>query len=314
MLKSVKYLDAAVIGEPEAEQDELMLGQMEGFEEIDGAEDIQHSSHRIHFRLIQRPQMTTLALPASPTWPSDAIPPHTAPWHFLPDVLSYSRFLLASPDYMFGELEREMRELKTEWEMLKGDTLGLDFVRAAREKVERQVGKVKSELVTEMVRRSEGESREAWAEVVGKNDREAERRSEKYHLLREREDRDSEDIPTEFVATQGFAPIQFRPNPMPSPKRSRRRPATSSPAAAILPSPSYYFYQSSLGANVFLHPLDIRILLAHFKSYSLFPSPCDQPVLIPARSMTSSASDANTSLTSLREPRSFSSKQSWKQL
>ena len=272
MLKSVKYLDAAGIGEAEVDQEELMLGDMEGFEDIDGVESIRHPSHRIHFRLIQRPQMTTLALPASPTWPSDAIPPHTAPWHFLPDVLSYSRFLLASPDYMFGELERELKELKTESEMLKGDTLGLDFVRAAKEKVERQVEKVKSELVTEMVGRSERESREAWAEVVGGNEREAERRSKRHQLVCEREKRDSEDVPTEFLATQDSTSIQFRPNPMPSPKRSRRRPAMSTPAAAVPSSSSYYFYQSSLGANVFLHPLDIRILLAHFKSYSLFPS------------------------------------------
>jgi hypothetical protein len=69
---------------------------------------------KIHMRLLSRPQMTTLALPSSPTWPSDAVPPHTAPYYFLPDVQAYSRFMLATPEYMLAELEREMGELQRE--------------------------------------------------------------------------------------------------------------------------------------------------------------------------------------------------------
>ncbi|WVR04546.1 hypothetical protein IAU60_001553 [Kwoniella sp. DSM 27419] len=278
-----------------------VMGVMDGFEEaleeakaVDAhSQEPEEKGHRIHMRLVQRPQMTTLALPSSSTWPSDAIPPHTAPWYFMPDVLTFSRFMLSTPEYMSVELQRELGELKAEWDLLRGDELGRDFVKAAKEKVERQLGKVKAELETVLVRKSEREVREAWGDAVGGQRREKEKRRERDRIARERAEkqrleREAMDVPKEFLATQGQAISahhmanvdippndEVEPNPMPSPvsKKSRRRGAGNGPAAppSIPPSPSYYFYQSSLGANVFLHPLDIRILLAHFKSYSLFP-------------------------------------------
>lgn len=327
MLKSVKYLDAntmlqaaqgdyeddagepvsgpsstsgpAPVGDPlhsheHAHNHVGMVGEMEGFETESvraetEVETIPDKSHRIHMRLVQRNQMTTLALPASTTWPSDAIPPHSAPWHFLPDILSYSRFMLATPEYMLSELRRELKELEDEWELMKGDALGRDFVRAAREKVERQVGKVADELMTDIVRKEERQAREGWIEAVGGEMRERAKRRERERRQREREAaavaEPQEDVPHEFVT--GAIPPAFgqprdnvnippnlpvEPNPMPAPKRNRRRGNNAQPATPHMPpSPSYYFYQSSLGANVFLHPLDIRILLAHYKSYSLFP-------------------------------------------
>ncbi|WWD22102.1 hypothetical protein CI109_106591 [Kwoniella shandongensis] len=326
MLKSVKYLDAAAMlkaasgedgeedGQPIASssssQQQLthhhdhghghgIIGEMDGFEEtleeakaVDShAETSDDKGHRIHMRLVQRPQMTTLALPSSSTWPSDAIPPHTAPWYFLPDILTYSRFMLATPEYMLSELQRELKELRGEWEMLKGDELGRDFVKAAKEKVERQIGKVQAELETVLVRKSERDAREAWGDAVGGGRREREERRERERRAREREEQakheEATDVPAAFLASQNITfdnshnvnippNVEVEPNPMPAstPKKARRRgnpggSVTGSPS--IPPSPSYYFYQSSLGAHVYLHPLDIRILLAHFKSYSLFP-------------------------------------------
>nr|XP_019047302.1 alkylbase DNA N-glycosylase [Kwoniella bestiolae CBS 10118]OCF26232.1 alkylbase DNA N-glycosylase [Kwoniella bestiolae CBS 10118] len=326
-LKSVKYLDAAAMLKASTGEDDEnevtpsqsssstntdhtnheahghgIIGVMDGFEEtleearaVDAHLTKGDKSHQIHMRLVQRPQMTTLALPSSSTWPSDAIPPHTAPWYFLPDILAYSRFMLSTPEYMLSELSRELSELKGEWDMLKGDELGREFVKAAKEKVERQMQKVRAELVTELVKRSERAAREAWGEAVGGSRREKERRRERDRIAKEREERqkteqDKTDIPHEFLSgsipsTPSFdnsaninipPNIEVEPNPMPTPtpKKSRRRGGGGhgpNPPPAIPPSPSYYFYQSSLGANVFLHPLDIRILLAHFKSYSLFP-------------------------------------------
>jgi len=320
MLKSVKYLDAAtMLGAANGEDDDGLnaagssisassvhagdidhaddhvgiVGHMDGFEEgrsvATGDEDAEShaSSHRIHMRLVQRPQMTTLALPSSATWPSDAIPPHTAPWHFLPDILSYSRLMFATPEYMLAQLHRELGELKAEWEMLRGDTLGRDFVKAAREKVERQLGKVKAELMGELVRRGERESREAWGDAVGGERKERERNRERERKAKQRAEASKErglqtpiDTPTEFLASQprinaSLPPqLHVEPNSMPAttPRKNRRRTPASTPAMTIPPSPSYHFYQSSLGANVYLHPLDIRILLAHYKSYSLFPT------------------------------------------
>ncbi|ORY27771.1 hypothetical protein BCR39DRAFT_565612 [Naematelia encephala] len=335
MLKSVKYLDAATMlaaasgsddgDEPISElsqsgddshHQDPMVGDLEGFEDAKAVEntapdeqrEAEPQGHRIHMRLVQRPQMTTMALPAAPTWPSEAIPPHTVPWHFLPDVLSYSRFMLATPEYMLAELEREMGELNHEWDMLRGDDLGRDFVRAAREKVERQTGKVRAELMTGLVRKQERESREAWGEAVGGERREREKRRERERRMREREEATrlqpvDLDVPTELLASQAALnpnvnippnlPVEPNPLPIGTPKRSRRRNHGSQPIVANTPpSPSYHFYQSSLGTQVYLHPLDIRILLAHYKSYSLFP---------PTISFTSSGFDPATINDELRK-------------
>lgn len=305
MLKSVKYLDPATMisaargaddeagpaRSATADHDHGFMGEMEGFEEAKAVDAVTEgepvpaipSGHQIHMRLVSRPQMTTLALPLSSTWPSEAIPPLTAPWYFLPDILSYSRFMLASPVYMLSELERELGELKGEWDLLRGDELGRDFVRGAREKVERQIGKVKAELMTEMVTRSERNSREAWGEAVGgeRLEREKLRERERKHKEKQQAAMNASDIPSEMLSTQNgqsfrpnidIPPNQpVEPNPMPQSSRKSRRKGHAPPVVAQS-GPSYWFYQSSLGANVYLHPLDIRILLAHFKSYSLFPT------------------------------------------
>ena len=309
MLKSVKYLDATSMlrsshgdidgetdvspGPPLGESefhDHEVIGEMDGLRSDDLMEDGEENpGHRVEMRLVQRPQMTTLALPTSSTWPSEAIPPHTAPWYFLPDILAFSRFMLASPEYMLSELERELQELKAEWDLLRGDDLGRDFVRAAKEKVERQIGKVHSQLVTPGVQRSEEEGREAWLDAESGQLKERLRRREHERLAATRNHAEVlDDVPPECLAAQStsfgsgpFGQSQFarippnlpvQPNPMPSSRRSRRRPPGSQvPVQTADLGPAYYFYQSTFGANVFLHPLDIRILLAHFKSYALFP-------------------------------------------
>lgn len=303
---------------------DAVLGEMEGFEEAhdgtravdalsesgrtDGTHAASSRSRRVHMRLIQRPPMTTLALPSSPTWPSDAIPPHTAPWFFLPDILSYSRHMLASPEYMLSELQRELAELQKEWQALAGDALGRDFVSAAREKVERQVGKVQAELMTDLVRRSESESREAWGVAVGGEIRERERRRERERQAQARANQARLKVADDLAAegpqgpplqgTWGPAafpsPAEELPTPASTPGRRPRKRVQAgppTPAATVL-SPSYYFYQSSLGANVFLHPLDIRILLAYFGSYSAFP---------PMLSFASSGFDPGTITEELRK-------------
>ncbi|RXK39055.1 hypothetical protein M231_03679 [Tremella mesenterica] len=263
----------------------------------------------IHMRLIQRPQMTTMALPSSLTWPSESLPPLTAPWYFLPDVLAYSRFMLASPEYMLGELQRELDELQAEWDLLRGDELGRDFVRVAREKVQRQVMKVHGELKTNSVEKDEQRCREMWNEVVAvpsprrpvnpsnfqffNNHPEVSKLGDSSGSNHQDNEKGLSKVDSEVIPPN--RPVQ--PNPMPhlaaqmqvgGGKKNRRR---NPPINPISQAPSYHFYQSSLGANVFLHPLDIRILLAHYKSYSLFP---------PRISFSSSGFDSETMTEELR--------------
>ena len=98
-------------------------------------------------RLIRRPQLTTLALPRSGTWPSEAVPPLRAPWEFTPDVINYAKFMLGSPEYLREALETDLRELEREvvelrsWGRAGGsdEELGIVFVRAAMTKVREQV-------------------------------------------------------------------------------------------------------------------------------------------------------------------------------
>jgi len=143
--------------------------------------------------------------------------------------------------------------------------------------------------MTPMVHRTEAESRLAWDEAVGRKQREEERRLERELKAKEREERkdkaqedDGTEVPIEFLATtsghQYAGPTVHvpankvvAPNPMP-PKRNKKRANLGPVVPATPPAQSYYFYQSSLGANVFLNPLDSRILLAQFESYSACPS------------------------------------------
>jgi hypothetical protein len=261
MLKSVKYLDP----------NDMIHSAKDDVEPADSGETSglapEGSGHKIHMRLLQRPQMTTLALPSSSTWPSEAVPPHSAPFDFIPDALAYSRYVLATPDYMSAELARELGELSREYDLLKGDDLGREFVAAARIKVERQMEKVKTELMTPLVEREADKVREAWAEVDERQQKAAMRT-----VLAASAPAFTPSSETLLPEQDGYIippnrPVE--PNAMPSSSKRRRKPQTPAAPSA---GPSYHFYQSSLGANVFLHPLDIRILLSHYESYSLFPS------------------------------------------
>lgn len=301
MLKSVRYLDAETMAKAahgddgESDVTPEIAKTIAEAKNIDGQPGSSSGSHRVHMRLLERPQMTTLALPKSATWPSDAIPPVTAPWHFLPDVLTFSRFTLATPEYMMNELQRELGELKGEWDALNGDTLGRSFVQTAREKIERQMGKVTNELVTDVVRRNEAEARESWDEAEGGVRRERERQLERERQALERAQQQHDDdkglnVPVEFLAASSTAydgptvrvppNLTVEPNPMPVSRKSKPRKNRSLVSAppSTPPAPAQFFYQSSLGANVFLNPLDGRILLTQFGSASNMPDHVSLPV------------------------------------
>jgi hypothetical protein len=98
-------------------------------------------------RLIERPPLTTLALPRSSTWPSSAVHPLQTPWSFTPDVLTFAKFMLGAPEYLSTALELDLNELQKEvielrsWGGTNGtdDELGITFVRAAMVKVKEEL-------------------------------------------------------------------------------------------------------------------------------------------------------------------------------
>ncbi|OBZ68392.1 putative RING finger protein P8B7.23 [Grifola frondosa] len=229
---------------------------------------------------IRGKKITTLALPRSSTWPSDLLPPHQAPFHFLPHVAAFAKFMLATPDYLITDLTKDLDDLTTERRLLAGmgDDLGVGFIDAADLKVRKQIAKAAALDTPEL--------REAIDNAMQLEQQIRDRVS--FHDRRKREEEARalplEDVPQAFLDTQNpgisTPPLTFRgvspasitpPNPARSstPTRNPRQRRNLNP-----PPPStstYYYYQAASGLPIFLHPLDIKILFSHFHSYAAFP-------------------------------------------
>ncbi|KAF8640424.1 hypothetical protein AX17_000090 [Amanita inopinata Kibby_2008] len=232
----------------------------------------------LRMRLMQRPQITTLALPRSHTWPSDLLPPHQAPFHFLPDVFSFSKFMLATPAYLITDLTKDLNDLAAERRVLAGmnDTLGVSFIDGSEQRIRQEIAKVAA-LDTSWMREQ--------IEKAMRDQREIEERfaldirlSNKQELIAEA----TSDVPTEFLALKVQSittPSHSSPSPKASmsPHRSVASQTRNAPRHRrnLNPPPpstsTYFYYQAASGLTIFLHPLDIRILLSHFNSYASFP-------------------------------------------
>lgn len=247
----------------------------------------------LKLRLIRRPQISTLALPRSSTWPSDAVPSLRAPWQFTPDAAAYAKFMLAPPDYMRSELESNLQELKQEvatlrrWGVAGGtdEELGIVFVQTAMRKVEEQIEKT-DQFKTHTVMTARKKSLRELAEVQEKAGREgrdldlpvvSETSSSEVEGEPETADEGPETAaPVEFLGARslsGNAPV-FTPGSAPATSalaKGRPHRKNVNPQVASDPDSSYYFYQAASGQNIFLHPLDIKILKAHFGTYAGMP-------------------------------------------
>ena len=232
----------------------------------------------LRMRLVQRPQITTLALPRSSTWPSDLLPPHQAPFHFLHDVFTFAKFMLATPAYLIANLARDLDELAAEKRTLQsmGDTLGVMFVDGAEHKVREQIAKA-SALETPALKEQIEKAHRDQQEI---DDRVA------FHARKKKAEEEAysqpalplSDVPHEFLASRSrnqtpISAVQAtqESNSRP-PSQGRNQPRQRRNLNPPPPSTStYYYYQAASGLPLFLHPLDIRILLSHFHSYSSFP-------------------------------------------
>jgi hypothetical protein len=220
-------------------------------------------------RLIQRPQITTLALPRSLTWPSDLLPPHQTPFHFLPDVYNFAKFMLATPAYLIGNLNRDLDELATEKRVLESinDALGVMFIDTAEVKVREQIAKA-SALDTPILKGKIEKTRREQEEIDSDEHAKGISFGEEPQSAA-----GTEKVPHEFLGlssgsvstTISAMPHSLRPQSRNQP-RQRRNLNPPPPSTS-----SYYFYQAASGLPLYLHPLDIRILLSHFHSYSSFP-------------------------------------------
>ncbi|KAI5120586.1 hypothetical protein M0805_002536 [Coniferiporia weirii] len=257
-LKSVKWYDEPTIHD---DGPEMIQEASSSSSQIDAATgDSPQPGSTLRMRLMERPQITTLALPRSCSWPSDLIPPHQAPFHFLPDVFRFSRFMLATPTYLLENLSHDLDDLASERRILSGmeDELSVSFVDVAETKVQQQMEKaaaLETEELKELVARAQ----------QGMSDLKRTKERGRRHAERERnpEGQDVGSMPDAFLAIQSNGP---KPTSISRTQKPRRNVNPPPPSTS-----TYYFYQATSGAPIFLHPLDIRILLAHFHSYAAFP-------------------------------------------
>lgn len=280
-LKSVKWYDGPV--HTHADVEELHAESSSSASSSTAVETPFETEPRagstMHMRLMQRPQITTLALPRSHTWPSDLLPPHQAPFHFLPDVFSYAKFMLATPAYLISDLTRDLDELAAERHILARmkDEMGISFIDGAEEKVRNQMAKAAA-LESPLLRSKVDKALRDQREIEERTAFRIRRRKEE-----EARQNQSSDIPEEFLAFKGGLsnPSLLPPPPAgPIPDRDANTKSNTNrnvPRARrnVNPPPpstsTYYYYQASSGLPLFLHPLDIKILLSHFHIYASFP-------------------------------------------
>ena len=217
----------------------------------------------LRMRLMQRPQITTLALPRTATWPSDLLPPHQAPFHFLPDVYTYAKFMLATPSYLIDNLTRDLSELASERHALLefDDELGIIFCDAAEQRLNSQITKANA-LGTDALHAAIDRALQLEHEITARAALQAQRKQERESTATP----DPSDVPTHFLSTQAPSP------PTPSSTPTSRGPKLRKNLNPPPPSTSaYYFYQAASGLPIFLHPLDIKVLSSHFGAYAAFP-------------------------------------------
>ncbi|KAF8445703.1 hypothetical protein L210DRAFT_3501601 [Boletus edulis BED1] len=233
-------------------------------------------------RLMQRPQITTLALPRSQTWPSDLLPPHQTPFHFLPDVYTFAKFMLATPQYLIADLSKDLDMLNVERRsmMAANDELSIVYIDAAVVKLRHQVAKaaaLESPQLTRTIDRARKDCEDLWRRYAHDNTR-----SERVDV----EPTDLDEAPDAFLATQDLSsftndqplgsslPVNsdlatqpIRTSQSTSNRNHRRRNLNPPPPS----TQTYYYYQAASGLPIFLHPLDIKILFSHYNGYASFP-------------------------------------------
>jgi len=253
-LKAVKWLDEPSFID-EAEEIVVESSSSAAAREPDTF----HPGSTLRMRLMQRPQITTLALPRSATWPSDLMPPHQAPFHFLPDVFEFAKFMLATPDQLTANLSRDLEEVAAERRVLLSleDELALVFVDIAEEKLRHQLAKAAA-LESEPLK----EAIEKVALTQQKLEQDKLRRATS--RWEENASDHQEDIPEAFLSSQGG----LHSSPQTPGRNPRQRRNVNPPPPS---TQTYYYYQAASGLPIFLHPLDIKILLSHFNSYPAFP-------------------------------------------
>ena len=184
--------------------------------------------------------------------------------------------MLATPEYLVSCLNSDLDEIAAERRDLSAtqDALGLIFIEGAEKRIREQIEKAVA-LDTPGLK--------AQIERSKRDQREIEERSA-FHARRRKAEEIAHaspalsDAPAEFLALRsggvitstppiGVTAPETRPGPQGRNQLRQRRNLNPPPPSTS----TYYYYQAASGLPLFLHPLDIKILLSHFSDYSAFP-------------------------------------------
>jgi hypothetical protein len=254
---------------------------------------------RVEMILIQRNNHSTLAFPLSDTWPlppnviSNYVKPDVPliPWHFTPAAMNFARFMLASPDYLEAEYNRDCIELDEAMSDAQGwgSTEELPFIESSISMCQK-----KRKLLHQQRTKDVELSIQTWNmmfEAVAKYSKKHGKAPSQQHI--EREQVKDNAVPEAYLQYHlnqaGNATELEKPAAtVTTTTTATTTTATATAAAAATavparyshhhqanhdntPATDFYFYQAIDGQHVYLHPLDIRILKHEFGEYDQFP-------------------------------------------
>lgn len=255
----------------------------------------------ITMRLIQRNANSTIALPRSSTWilRDGTLSNFSAPWHFIPDALIFSKLMLASLEYMEKEYNRDLEDLQNMLQDVKNWNSDdeIPFIEMAIVNVKEHL-EIFQKLSSNDIIQAEWRARELINKVELNRllaDQSNETSSDSKHKqLGDQTLHDTTIIKTDPITSissdkitssesssdSGSSPPAFLPNEFREQSHianvPQSTPESRSKVKVLQPVTysdcTYYFYQSEDGQHVYLHPLDIRILKQEFGTYEQFPN------------------------------------------
>lgn len=252
--------------------------------------------------LMQRSSKSTLALPLSDTWPisddlynkhqkrGDATSLTLMPWHFTPNVMLFGRFMLASPDYLLMENDRDIRELKTALKDAKdwGSAEDIPFIEAGLQQLGLEAEAIGS-MFTNKTLENAVQSAEHLLDQAKASQPHHPHQNEKTSTTSEAIHEhppaivDENDIPEAYrqhhlqrAGTDDFSSLATATNGSnttvnPQKQQQQQQHQQQHQLQRQSPTNEFYFYQAKDGQHIYLHPLDIRILKYEYGDYQNFP-------------------------------------------
>lgn len=229
--------------------------------------------------LIYRTAGSILAFPMSDTWPLsdsvvDAYLGHNTPltpWQFTPDAMHFARFMLASPDYLVMEFQRDRSELEDaikdakEW----GSTDEIPFIMEAVERVDVAIDRAKrqhSKKIDLAIHTSKTMFEVAASSDIKSSSTTIESASEEQSSKNEKQEDQDDQVPMAYlVQHQQEQHIGNGHRSDRKQQQKQHQPSNTSPHS------EYHFFQASDGQHVYLHPLDSRVMKHEYGDYSHFP-------------------------------------------